>query len=66
MLILECSQGCYGRTDGSITISLRKMVIILSGMDNITDIDDQESTDTTKSKIGHLYWTLIPIRNRST
>jgi hypothetical protein len=23
MLILECSQGCYGRTDGSITISLR-------------------------------------------
>ena len=35
-------------------------------MDNITDIDDQESTDTTKSKIGHLYWTLIPIRNRST
>ena len=27
MLILECSQGCYGRTDGrSITISLRNFV----------------------------------------
>ena len=23
MLILECSQGCYGRTDGSVTLSLR-------------------------------------------
>ena len=23
MLILECSQGCYGMTDGSVTISLR-------------------------------------------
>ena len=23
MLILECSQGCYGRTEGSVTISLR-------------------------------------------
>jgi hypothetical protein len=23
MLILECSQGCYGRTDGSVSISLR-------------------------------------------
>ena len=26
MLILECSQGYYGRTDGSVTISLRKFV----------------------------------------
>ena len=26
MLILECSQGCYGRTDGSVTISLRNFV----------------------------------------
>ena len=26
MLILECSQGCYGRTDGSITISIRNFV----------------------------------------
>ena len=26
MLILECSQGCYGRTDGSVTISLRNLV----------------------------------------
>jgi len=26
MLILECSQGCYRRTDGSITISLRNFV----------------------------------------
>jgi len=25
-LILECSQGCYGRTDGSVTISLRNFV----------------------------------------
>ena len=23
MLILECSQGCYGRTGGSVTISLQ-------------------------------------------
>ena len=23
MLILECPQGCYGRTDGSVSISLR-------------------------------------------
>jgi hypothetical protein len=23
---LECSQGCYGRTDGSVTISLRNFV----------------------------------------
>ena len=26
MLILEWSQGCYGRTDGSVTISLRNFV----------------------------------------
>jgi hypothetical protein len=30
MLILECSQGCYrrteGRTDGSVTVSLRNFV----------------------------------------
>ena len=26
MLILECSQGCYGRTEGSVTISLRNFV----------------------------------------
>jgi len=26
MLILECSQGCYGRMDGSVTISLRNFV----------------------------------------
>jgi hypothetical protein len=26
MLILECSQGCYGRTDGSVSISLRNFV----------------------------------------
>jgi hypothetical protein len=26
MLILECSQGCYGRMDGSATISLRNFV----------------------------------------
>jgi len=26
VLILECSQGCYGRTDGSVTISLRNFV----------------------------------------
>jgi hypothetical protein len=26
MLILECSQGCYWKTDGSITISLRNFV----------------------------------------
>ena len=26
MLILECSQGCYGRTDGSVNISLRNFV----------------------------------------
>jgi hypothetical protein len=26
MLILECSQGCYRRTDGSVTISLRNFV----------------------------------------
>jgi hypothetical protein len=26
MLILECLQGCYGRTDGSVTISLRNFV----------------------------------------
>jgi hypothetical protein len=26
MLILECSQGCYGRTDGSVTISLRNSI----------------------------------------
>jgi hypothetical protein len=26
MLILECSQGYYGRTDGSVTISLRNFV----------------------------------------
>ena len=26
MLILEFSQGCYGRTDGSVTISLRNFV----------------------------------------
>jgi len=26
MLILECSQGCYGRTDSSVTISLRNFV----------------------------------------
>jgi hypothetical protein len=26
MLILECSQGCYGRTDGSVTISLHNFV----------------------------------------
>ena len=26
MFILECSQGCYGRTDGSVTISLRNFV----------------------------------------
>ena len=26
MLILECSQGCYGRTDGSVTLSLRNFV----------------------------------------
>jgi len=26
MLILECSQGCYGRTDDSVTISLRNFV----------------------------------------
>ena len=26
MLILECSQGCYGRKDGSVTISLRNFV----------------------------------------
>jgi hypothetical protein len=25
-LILECSQGCYGRTDGSVTISFRNFV----------------------------------------
>jgi hypothetical protein len=26
VLILECSQGCYGRKDGSVTISLRNFV----------------------------------------
>ena len=26
MFILECSQGCDGRTDGSVTISLRNFV----------------------------------------
>ena len=26
MLILECSQGCYGRTEGSVTIFLRNFV----------------------------------------
>ena len=26
MLILKCSQGCYGRMDGSVTISLRNFV----------------------------------------
>ncbi len=26
MLILECSQGCYGRTNDSVTISLRNFV----------------------------------------
>ena len=26
MLILECSQGCDGRTDGSVNISLRNFV----------------------------------------
>jgi len=26
MLILECSQGCYGRTEGSVTLSLRNFV----------------------------------------
>ena len=26
MLILECSQGCYGRTDGSVSISLHNFV----------------------------------------
>jgi hypothetical protein len=26
MLILECSQGYYGRTDGSVTISLHNFV----------------------------------------
>jgi hypothetical protein len=26
MLILECSQGWYGRTDGSVSISLRNFV----------------------------------------
>jgi glutamine cyclotransferase len=26
MLILECSQECYGRTDGSVTISLHNFV----------------------------------------
>jgi hypothetical protein len=26
MLILECSKRCYGRTDGSVTISLRNFV----------------------------------------
>jgi hypothetical protein len=26
MLILEYSQGCYGRTEGSVTISLRNFV----------------------------------------
>jgi hypothetical protein len=27
MLILECSQGCDGRTNGSVTISLRNFVV---------------------------------------
>ena len=27
MLILECSQWCHGRTDGSVTISLRNFVV---------------------------------------
>jgi hypothetical protein len=26
MLILECSQGCYGRTDGNVIISLRNFI----------------------------------------
>jgi hypothetical protein len=26
MLILECSQGCHGRTDSSVTISLRNII----------------------------------------
>jgi hypothetical protein len=36
MSILECSQGCYGRADGSVTISLRNFVgegIIVLGKD---------------------------------
>jgi hypothetical protein len=41
MLILECSQGCYGRTDGSVTISLHNFVgegIIMTVLMVETDI----------------------------
>jgi hypothetical protein len=42
MLILVCSQGCYGRTDGSVTISLRNFVgegiINKIEVDNMRDV----------------------------
>jgi hypothetical protein len=49
MLIIECSQGCYGRTegrmDGSITISLRNFVGegIINLQSNPIDFQGQRS-----------------------
>jgi len=56
MLILECSQGCYGRTegrtDGSVTISLRNFVgeVIKTKQKQKRTQENQQKTTKTKTK----------------
>jgi hypothetical protein len=49
MLILECSKGYYGRTDGSVTISIRNFVgegIINVSVKGQLRMDDPEKLAT--------------------
>jgi hypothetical protein len=52
MLILECSQGCYGRTDGSVTISLRM---------HITNIDVMSEKHWCHKCRCHVWKTLMSL-----
>jgi hypothetical protein len=59
MLILECSQGCYGRTDGSVTISLIN-VDVMSAM-HITNIDVMSEKHWCHQCRCHVWKTLMSL-----
>jgi hypothetical protein len=59
MLILEFSQGCDGRTEGSVTISLRNFVG--EGIINVQTIQDGSGDKISLSVLYYIwyYWRLV-------
>ena len=60
ILTLECSQGCHGRTDGSVTMSLRNFVgegikRTNDDLQNITQKTEDWATQTQENG-GELLW----------